>query len=211
MEDPMTPPPPSPEPSPHAKDAQEALQKQVWEVAIDKFRQALREQPGVIEYHLGLGQAYEGKSRDPDGKPFLRLAMEEYRKAIRIDETCQPAHDALLAATTKAGLLEDVFEEYKFKLSKDPQSPLYKSHIKKIETLLIMKADSRGPGANTPSKWIFLERLLVIGGLICLVASVIFLTIFRTSPWALRGGTALIKSGVFLLVLYLSFKAFRRN
>jgi tetratricopeptide (TPR) repeat protein len=210
MSDPLE--PPASEPSPQApQEAQEALQKQIWERAIEKFRIASRDNPSNVDFYIGLGQAYEGKSRDQGGKPFLRLAMEEYRKAIRTDAACQAAHDALLAAATKANLLEDIIEEYKYKQSKDPQNTLYKTYIKKIETLLFLQAGAQLPANTGGSGFVLIERMMVIAGLVCLAGSVVVYTVFRTSPWGLKGGAALIKIGVFLIVLYLGFKIVRRK
>lgn len=194
------------------REAEEARHKQIWEKAIRAYQRALKEAPGDVRLRLGLGRAYEGKSRDNDAQAFLLLAMEQYRLALQTDPRSQEAHDALLAATAKTDGLEDLLKEYRARLAKNPADELCRAAIRKMETLLLLRVKPPETAAPQASRftWFLMERLLPVTGLGLVLGSVLT-RIKAGSPMAHTLEVAFLRSGAFFLALFLVYKLLLRR
>ncbi|MGQ0644024.1 MAG: hypothetical protein ACT4O3_00835 [Elusimicrobiota bacterium] len=194
------------------REGEEAARRQLWEVAVGAYQRALK-QSSRAEVRLKLGHAYEGLSRDKDGQAFLLLAMEQYRQAVKTEPRNAEAYDALLAAGTKARKLDDLTAEHRAWLQKDPANDVCRAAVKKMETILLMQvnpaAEEKSAGPN-PLVKLLLDRVLPFAGLGALLGG-LALRLKGGSDLAHSGSISLIRTGIFFLVVYLSYKVFFRR
>lgn len=110
----------------------------VWEPAIIEFKKAIHLMPKNPSLYLKLGQTYEGKGLQEREDAFIILAMEQYRKAITFNPTFQEAHDRLISLGAKLARLDELVAEYKSRLSREPESEILKTSLKKLQTLSLL-------------------------------------------------------------------------
>jgi tetratricopeptide (TPR) repeat protein len=194
------------------REGEEAARRQLWEAAVAAYKRALK-QESRSDIRIKLGRAYEGLSRDKDGQAFLLLAMEQYRQAVKTDPRNAEAYDALLAAGTKARKLDDLTAEHRAWLQKDPTNDVCRAAVKKMETILLMQvnpaAEEKAAGPN-PLVKLLLDRILPFAGLGALLGG-LALRFKGGSDLAHSGSISLIRTGIFFLVVYLSYKVFFRR
>lgn len=189
----------------HAEDAR---RRQVWEAAIRLYRMAVNREPGDAALRTGLGQSYEGKSREKGGEPFLLMAYEQYREAVRLAPGSQEVHDSLLAASVRMGRLEDLQEDYRLRAARSPGDPVLRASLRKIETLVLLSArPTAEDAAPHRATWWILEAGLPIVSLTCFLASTIIRHQDGGPPRLIA--LILIRTSLFFLLLYIAYKIFR--
>lgn len=187
--------------------AEASRHRQVWEEAMRLYRFALQKSPDKPEFRYGLALAYEGKAKEPGYESYLHSAITEYRKIIASDPGWAKAHDALLAASLKADLLDDLLAEYQAKITAGKDVQMFKDTLRKIQALLILKAAPVVKATPPPPLLSFLLGFAAPGiGVVTLIAALII---------RLKGGGAeasgLIAMGLMKLSLggFLSFFCFK--
>lgn len=185
----------------------DARKRQVWEVAIESYQAALKIKPHDTRTRLGLGRSYEGKSRERDFHVFLTLAMEQYRQALRDDPGLIEAHEALLSSAARLHQLDEILEEYRVRLKKDPENGILKGCVKKIETMLLM--DVRPSSEQTPQPHrltrVVMDWGLPLLGFGCLLGLVIC-RLHAQAQWSANISIFLQRLGFFCFILYFVYK-----
>jgi hypothetical protein len=203
------PPPDGPVVPPETADqlfaqAEDFRHRQVWEEAIRLYRFCLQKDPARLDAAFGLAQTYEGKAREPGYESYAQSAMAEYRRITILDPSSSRAHDALLAAGLKADSLDELLADYKSRLAKAGEQEVFRSVIRKIEALLLLKAAPVKVVAFRPPPFI-----AVLFGL--LAPGVAVLSIIASLILRLKGGqegTAPLIAAVLMKVSVASFIAF---
>lgn len=136
----------------------ELAAKGLLDAAIQKFKEAIEQNPGLAEAHFYLGGALLQKRLDGDAIPHfkeaLRLGLEEaeafaqyslgsalffegqvddaiveLKEAVRLDPGSSAAHGALGLAFRHKGLLDHAFREYEEAVSLAPENPEWRVNL----------------------------------------------------------------------------------
>jgi len=200
-----------PDPEALIAQADNDLERQVWEGAIQKYHAALKITPENPRIFVGVGKAYEGKYKDDNSEVFLTMAMEQYRKSIEKDPTDEKVHDALIAAGIKSGSVDQLHDEYQSYVKKFPEEKTYQKSLKTIQKLILMGLEKKPVDPQAPPLTSFLlEKGLPLAGLFCFVGS-LFLKMQTLFPISDRLIVVLLWSGGFILAVYILYKILFRS
>ncbi len=190
--------------------AEAARHRQVWEEAIRLYRFALQKSPSHMKAIHGLALSYEAKSREPGYGSYLESAMGEYRKMTALEPRLREAHDGLLAAAVRAGLLDELMEEYKSRISRGGDVLAFQECFRKMQALLLLRADPVKRDASPPPAAIsFLFGLIAPGmGLICAGAALFLRVKGGGSQNALLISYGLMKLAFGAFTSFLGYKIF---
>jgi tetratricopeptide (TPR) repeat protein len=202
------PPLPPGEPEEWFRRAEDFRRRRVWEEAIRLYRFYLQWNPSNLDALRGLAFACEGKSREPGYESYLQESMVLYRKMIALDPKYGPAHDGLLAASAKAGLLEPLIEEYEGRIAKGGEVAAFREDLRKMEAMLIMKISKEKRALAPLPVFVSLLFGLLAPGLGLLSAG--FALLVRMKP-GMFPSAPLLSEGIFKLSLmfFFSFLAYK--
>jgi tetratricopeptide (TPR) repeat protein len=199
------PPLPPGEPEEWFLRAEDFRRRRVWEEAIRLYRFFLQWNPSSLDALRGLALACEGKSREPGYGSYLHESIILYRRMIALSPGFGAAHDGLLAASSKAGLLEPLIEEYEARIAQGGEVAAFQDALRKMEAMLILKIS--GDKRALPPLPVFVSLLfgLLAPGLGLLSAG--FALLVRLKP-AMFPSALLLSGGIFKISLMLFFSFF---
>jgi tetratricopeptide (TPR) repeat protein len=96
-----------------------------YDLAIEKYEEAIAVYPSHIDAYLGLGAAYEGKGEDD-------RALKSYDKALSFDPTCVEGLNALGSIHRKMGRFEQAINTFKESLRYEPGNVVTGSNLVEI-------------------------------------------------------------------------------
>ncbi len=190
--------------------AEEARRRQVWEKAIRCYRFSLQKDPSRKDALRGLALSYEAKSLEPGYESYLSSAMEQYRKIIALDPACGPAHDGLLVAAAKSGLLDELMKEYKERIAAGGSVHAFRDAFRKMQTLLLLRAAPiKTAPPPVPPLLSLLFGLVAPGvGVLTLIGAVLVRLKGGAAPTALLIAYGLAKISFFSFLSFLGYKVF---
>jgi len=190
--------------------AEEARRHQVWETAIRHYRFALQKDPSRKDALHGLALSYEAKSLEPGYESYLSSAMEQYRKMIALDSACGMAHDGLLVAAAKMGLLNELMEEYRKRIASGGPVQAFREAFRKMQTLLLLQAAPVKKGGSPPPPIFSLLFGVVAPGvaILTLIGAILVRVKGGSAPTATLIAYGLAKISFFSFLSFLGYKVF---
>jgi hypothetical protein len=142
---------------------------------LDAAIGVLKKNPNDVRVRMALGKAFEAKSRIGDERAFLMLAMEQYRAALRLKPEFLGANEALISSAYRAGLLDDLLNEYRLRYKSDPDSPVFRDFMRKAEIFLSLPKAKPNATAIPARGFIhfFVKRIFPAASIISFLAALI--------------------------------------
>ncbi|HRY29179.1 MAG TPA: tetratricopeptide repeat protein [Elusimicrobiota bacterium] len=190
------------------REAENYRQQKIWEAAIPSYQKALKLEPGHVRSHLGLGHVYAAKGQEAGSRGFLLLSAEHFRKALATDPNCREAHESLLAVTAKMGQWDELLQDYKARLVKDPENPSLKDAMKKIQAAFLLRTTpSAAPPKPQGLLWTFFNVGLPLLGFVSFFLALIFRIQNIIPSWTTLY-VGFLRMGTFFFVVYFLLRLF---
>ncbi|MFN3966106.1 MAG: hypothetical protein ACK4JE_00185 [Endomicrobiia bacterium] len=124
------------------KLGEKSKEQKDYDQAIHYYNMGLRIAPDDIKINTEIAKSYalkaENEKDDSYKFRYYQLAMEHYRKVLKVNPTDEDIHKAIILLSQKTNTLDDLAIEYKDKFKKTTDQSLkniYEDCLKKIYTI----------------------------------------------------------------------------
>ncbi|MFH1283218.1 MAG: hypothetical protein ABII27_06095 [bacterium] len=195
----------------HFRKGESLLHKGSVADAIFEFKRAISKDSTNSSFYFALAKAYQIHGKINNSHGFYVLSMENLRKATEFEPSNQKFHDAKLDLALKAGLINELAEEYKELLKNNPENEIYKKFLQKINIISIVSIPdsnrTEGSGGNILVK-MFVDYILSFVGFIMLIAGLMIKSYVSAGSKMYKYHEIFLNAGIVFLLIFLAIKLY---